>query len=261
MDRSFLSHNEVVAASRSFVCIRLSTYENEEEAKLLKSIFIGYSGELENTTFTMLDPEGKRSLVAPGRSPSRAFRGNTDAPAREMAATMREISAYYKKPAKIGERELTLPSNGAPRLALNVASCDNLPLVALHAPTAAEREKLEKRLSPLAWSADLAGRAVYTTLDTPGDLKLDRSPGTKAGFTVIGPDAYGQAGTVLAELSPTLSDAELKKQLIAALDRFTPVEKDTRSHIHTGRQSGVYWKTVLPVTDPGPPNGRRPPRP
>ena len=49
MDRSYLSDKDVVEASRDFVCIRLATYENAEEAKILKSIFTGRSGALENT--------------------------------------------------------------------------------------------------------------------------------------------------------------------------------------------------------------------
>ena len=50
MDRSFLSDAAVIASSRKFVCIRLATYESESEAKILKSIFLGRSGDLENTS-------------------------------------------------------------------------------------------------------------------------------------------------------------------------------------------------------------------
>ena len=38
MDGSFLSDAKVIDESRKFVCIRLATYENKEEAALLKSI-------------------------------------------------------------------------------------------------------------------------------------------------------------------------------------------------------------------------------
>src|SRR4051794_16153328 len=125
MDRSFLSQPEVVAASRSFVCIRLATYESESEAKLLKSIFIGGSGELENTTFALLDPHGQRLLVRSGRSPDFAFWGSTDTPSREMATTMDQIAAYYKVKGKGPAPDAPLPLNGNPRLALDVAACDN----------------------------------------------------------------------------------------------------------------------------------------
>ena len=65
MDRSYLSNKEVIEASRDFVCIRLATYENVAEAKILKSIFTGRSGELENTTFVLLAPDGNRRAAVP----------------------------------------------------------------------------------------------------------------------------------------------------------------------------------------------------
>ena len=49
MDRSYLSHAGVIAASREFVCIRPLTYENAAEAPYLESLFRGRSGNLENT--------------------------------------------------------------------------------------------------------------------------------------------------------------------------------------------------------------------
>ena len=61
MDGSFLSDADVVAASRKFVCIRLSTYEDAEEAEFLRSIYVGRSGDLENTVFAILSPDGKRT--------------------------------------------------------------------------------------------------------------------------------------------------------------------------------------------------------
>lgn len=63
MDRSFLSRPEVVRASRQFVCIRLATYESFEEAQMLRGIFLGGSGQVENTTFALLSPDGKTPLV------------------------------------------------------------------------------------------------------------------------------------------------------------------------------------------------------
>ena len=63
MDRSYLSHAGVVAESRKFVCVRLQTYENSAERSLLKTIFVGRSRELENTTFSIMNPDGTRNLV------------------------------------------------------------------------------------------------------------------------------------------------------------------------------------------------------
>ena len=69
----------MIAASRKFVCVRLATYESKEEADLLTDIFVGRSGELENTTFVILAPDGKKRLTRAGRGPMFAFRGSDGA--------------------------------------------------------------------------------------------------------------------------------------------------------------------------------------
>src|SRR5262245_31890428 len=100
MDRSFLSDASVVAASREWVCVRLLTYENAAEAEMLTSLFVGRSGQLENTTFALLAPDGKTKLSRAGRSPDFAFRGGPgESPAAEMASAMVEIAARYAKTA------------------------------------------------------------------------------------------------------------------------------------------------------------------
>ena len=63
----------MVKASRDFVCIRPTTYESAEEAKVLESFFSGRSGQLENTVFVMLAPDGKTKLTRSGRSPQHIF--------------------------------------------------------------------------------------------------------------------------------------------------------------------------------------------
>ncbi len=60
MDRSFLADADVIAASRMFVCIRPATYEDAGEADFLKKIFVGRSGELDNTVFVLLAPDGEQ---------------------------------------------------------------------------------------------------------------------------------------------------------------------------------------------------------
>ena len=63
MDRSFLSKPEVIAASRAFVCVRLTTYEDKEEGEFLTTFRVTCSGELENTVFTILSSDGKKQLA------------------------------------------------------------------------------------------------------------------------------------------------------------------------------------------------------
>ncbi|MBY0231652.1 MAG: thioredoxin family protein [Gemmataceae bacterium] len=57
MDRSFLSRPEVVKASRSHVCGRLATYEDEVEGFFLWSLAKTGSGKLENSVFAILAPD------------------------------------------------------------------------------------------------------------------------------------------------------------------------------------------------------------
>ena len=142
MDRSYLSDPAVVAASRDFVCIRLATYESAEEAKFLKKLFIGRSGELENTVFTILSPDGQKKLVRAGRSPHMSFRGPEEESIREMADTMKRIAKQYRSRKKAQ----ALPYLADLRRGLNVASCDIQPLVVTFAKSEAARKKLEAKL-------------------------------------------------------------------------------------------------------------------
>ena len=74
MDRSFLSQPEVIDASRQFVCVRLTTYEDEFEAKFLKSLVRTGSGQVENSSFAILDVDGKTRLVGGGRGMDQVYR-------------------------------------------------------------------------------------------------------------------------------------------------------------------------------------------
>ena len=88
MDRSYLSDPAVVEASRAFVCARLLTYEDAEEAALMRRLLPGRGSV--NTAFTILAPDGDRQLVRAGRSPRMAFGS-----ARMMAAELRRIAERF----------------------------------------------------------------------------------------------------------------------------------------------------------------------
>ena len=68
MDGSFLTTEEVIEASRNFVCIRCATYEDAEEAEFLRWVFTRRDS-LENTVFCMLSPDGKEKLIRADRGP------------------------------------------------------------------------------------------------------------------------------------------------------------------------------------------------
>jgi len=58
-----------VVLSRDWVCVRLASYENEQESEYLKKLYRGRTGELNNTTFALVAPDGKTLLASAGRGP------------------------------------------------------------------------------------------------------------------------------------------------------------------------------------------------
>jgi hypothetical protein len=247
MDRSFLLQKEVIEASRDFVCIRLATYEDKEEADYLVKVFAGRLGTLENTVFTMLSPDAKEYLTRSGRGPQWAF-----SDAKQMGEQMRAFAKEY--PVAAASR--SLPAMKDFRLSLNVAACDNMPLVVAVSDDAAERTELNEKLTTLAWSKQMLGKYAYSPVATTAQLREEKIE-AKPGLYVIEPDAYGQTGKVLARLDSAADLEALSKGLRTALAQFKPPSKEARTHIGQGNRAGVFWKTLLPVTDPNDPESRR----
>src|ERR1035438_2324909 len=162
MDRSFLFQPQVIAASRNFVCVRLATYEDETEAVFLKAFTSTKSGELENSVFGILAPDGQQKLIRSGRSPKQAFAG----PA-EMAEAMKKIAAKY--PGKTTEGPMALPLVATVKLGVNVAAADNQLLVIVVGTDAAARKPLEDKLAALIWEDEFVGRFVFASA-TADDL-------------------------------------------------------------------------------------------
>jgi hypothetical protein len=248
MDRSFLLQKEVIEASRDFICIRLATYEDKEEVDYLTQVFHGPSGALENTVFTMLAPDARKYLARSGRAPQWAF-----SDAADMATSMRRFAAEYK-PA---DTQKALPAMKDFRLSLDVAACDNMPLVAAVSDDHDERVKLNQKLAQVAWSRELLGRTAYARAAAAGDTaktKLALQPGVY----VIEPDAFGTGGKILARMDSDADTAALTIGIVGALARFKPPVKEARTHITDGVRKGIYWKTATPVTDPHGPRREEP---
>ncbi|MGE0489665.1 MAG: hypothetical protein AB7S38_10675 [Vulcanimicrobiota bacterium] len=222
--------------------MRLATYENAKEGAYLKALFQTGSGELENSVFAILSPDAKAYLVPAGRSPRMVF-----GTAQRMAQSMEEIGSRYHGSTATSDR---LPKMANVRLALNVAACDDVPLVIAVGRTAKEERALEQRLANWAWNSYFAGRAEYATATNLAELSMISGAKPASGYVVVQPDRFGQQGTVIATID---GDAKLPDQLWEAIGRYQSAgQKDTGSHISAGRQKGVYWQTVIPVTDPGP---------
>lgn len=254
MDGSFLSQTDVIAASRKFVCIRLATYESAEEALILKSFFIGRSGELENTTFAIVAPDGKTKLTRAGRSPDHIFQGRGAlTPAAEMAQTMDEIAARYDGAAQ--KDVAALPAAEDVRLGLDIASCDGQPLVIVCGDDEAARTKLAERVAAAAWSPAFVGRAAFAIATKDTDLKPVSGAAKKPGVLVVQPDPYGLTGKVLAQTPADADAAKIAKALAEGFAAHKAAAKDPRTHIEQGRRLGVDWETEIPDTDPGPQGG------
>lgn len=244
MDRSYLSRPEVIAASRRFVCVRLTTYEDAGETAFLKSFGATGSGEVENTLFTILSPDGQHELTGASRSPRHNFDD-----AKEMAAAMNRIAGQFEARAPSNPITPGLPTVGNVRLAINVAACDHLPLVVIYAETSAGRKALTGRLRPLAWDDRFLGRFVYVLASTRGELQPIVGARPEEGIILVEPDRFGLKGTASRQLGSGASQADLTAMLEQAA---TLVHRPDsfRAHVREGRQQGAFWKTAVPVTDP-----------
>jgi hypothetical protein len=244
MDRSFLSQPEVIAASRQFVCIRVTTYENREEGKFLMSLQHTGSGQLENTTFAILAPDGERQLVRASRSSRHSF-----ADSEEMAETMTRLARAFRTKAA-AERQVELPKVANVRLAVDVAACDNRPLVILFAPDEPTRRSLEERVRSLAWSQAFLGRFVYVATSAVKDLSVIEGAAPRAGLLVVQADRFGLKGKVLGRARADATGPELAGHLQQGLAHYHGEDKTFRRHVQAGHQLGVFWQTAFPVTDP-----------
>ena len=251
MDRSFLSNPAVIRASRNFVCIRLATYENAEEAVVLKSIFAGRNNNLENTVFAILGPDGKHRLTQTGRSAGWAFGESEEAPAI-MGQTMERLARRYARKGAKYQAKLALPTHANFGLALNVAACDSRPLIVGFHPNKSGLEKLAGQLRDVAWDKEFAGRCEYVLVTDPEELKPVRSLGEKPapGTYVIRPGIFGEFGRVLGAIPAAAKPDELLAQVKIADSKFkAAVKREQRDHTRLGAQMGVHWKTAIPVTD------------
>ena len=254
MDRSFLADQDVIAASRKFVCIRLATYENADENEVLKGVFAP-GGVLQNTVFALMSPDGRTSLVRAGRSPAWAFGGQVGRGIHQqppevigkMAQTMEAIAlAYPGKDKPVGR--VPLPYLADIKLALNVAAADRLPLVAVFG-NAAQRKQMEQQLEPMAWADEFLGRALYVPVTQQEEFKAITGLKTQAGYVVIQPDIFGLKGKVIQEISLLSTAAQLKQALSKAVGRHQPSTLTYEQHRSQGAAAGQRWESKTPNTD------------
>ena len=233
----------MIEASRDFVCIRLATYEDQAEADFMSSIYKGRSGQLENTTFAILSPDGKKKLTAVGRGPFHEYRDSQD-----MARGMSEIAAKYP-PADKRWSDQQLPSMKSLDVGLNVAASDSLPVVVLVTDSDKELSRLNQLLLPLAWHSKLAGQYVFAHVRDNKKLKPLTGVKKGSGILLVEPGQFGQSGKVVAQLPIDVSSKDLEKKLTDVVAAYAPVKMNHDAHVQLGIQLGIDWKSEIPETD------------
>jgi hypothetical protein len=237
MDRSFLSDQDVVAASREFVCARLITFEDTSEAALMKRLIGGRS--LVNTAFTIMDPAGKKPLVRAGRSTKRAFKD----PAA-MVRSMKKIAADYSAKNQVSHQGLPLLEDV--RIALNVTQCDGQQLVIIRGDDRATK-KVKEQLCELSWSDDLIGKFLYAVADEGTDWSVikgaDKAPAK--GVLVVQSDTYGLTGKVVGSVKLDAGIKNLRSMLSKSASAHDPKPVDTSRLRRAGIRKGIKWETEI----------------
>jgi hypothetical protein len=249
MDRSFLSQADVIAESRKFVCVRLTSYEDEAETAFCRSLLVGRSGDVENTTFSILAPDGKTKLVRASRSTKGLF---TDA--ADMARQMAAISDKY--PGNADSANPPLPVALDAHIGLDVAACDNRPLLVVIAADETVRRDLEARVAKLAWNSDFIGTFTYASAASTKEIKGVSGIPAGDGIALIEPDAFGQSGRLLHYVAMGDSNERLAQMMRESLTESHATAKNRQSHRFAGMQLGAFWETKFSVTDPEEANAR-----
>lgn len=248
MDRSFLSVTPVIQATRRFVCIRTLTYEDAEEREFQRSLYIGRSGDVENTTFCILSPDGKNPITRAGRGIRQIFQSP-----QQMQEWMAEAADFYdaeRKKAGLKPEPITaLPRVDGVRLGINTAAADNQPVVVLYGKSREEVARLEKSAAALAWKPEFIGRFAYASSASPADLADVDSGSVKPGLLVIQPGEFGLGGKVIARSESSADTAKLAETLRQGLQAFRPRRLTGFEYMRAGQAAGVFWDTRLPVTD------------
>lgn len=243
----------MVIASRAFVCVRPATYESAAEGKMLLSLFTGRLDNLENTVFALLGPDGKERLTQTGRSPRMVF-----GTAARMAESLTELGKEAGPKGAWAFRSQVLPAYPTLRLALNVAACDDRPLIVRLSPSVPSKtkKKATEPLTEVAWSDEWVGRVHYAHATAADVRALDGMEGGAAipesGYVSLSPAPLGQGAELLGKAAERASKTQLQKLLKEAVEGHkVSAVLSSRDHVRAGKRAGVSWETVIPVTDPG----------
>ncbi|MDP0492461.1 MAG: hypothetical protein Q7Q71_15550 [Verrucomicrobiota bacterium JB023] len=240
------SQKEFIAASRSFVCVRLESYESKEHQDLVRRFL---DGRFANTAFCLLSPDGEEKLSRSGRSPSVLLRSRwrTSEDQPTLDATVEEMQTVARKFKKRGEdREQILQDFHSFRQALNVASGDQRLLIAV-----SERsEETDARLKEVLNGKECLGRFHLDFLTAKDEEWMKRIEGKQsdAGIFIIRADRFGQKGSVMKRLKLDTSANRLRETLVECNRDFAGSEerKIYGDHVREGRRMSISFENAMP---------------
>ena len=245
MDRSFLSSAKVIEASRQFVCVRLTTYEDETEAKFSQRLVRTRSGEVENTSFALFEPDGKTTLSKSGRG-MRGIYNSAD----DMAKAMADIAKKFPGKAKDNEVPTKLPYTLTAKLGVNGAAADHLPLIVILAESDKARSKMAEAVAKPAWGKTYLGHFTYAEAKKADDLPKLAALKSMDSIVFIEPDRFGQTGTVIEQLKPDSTQEEIEKAMNTLLKKHTVTTLTERAFREAAVKAGAFWEPKLTVSDP-----------
>ncbi|MEM1444247.1 MAG: hypothetical protein AAGF67_18010 [Verrucomicrobiota bacterium] len=233
----------MIEAAKKFVCIRIATYEDQNEAQFVTERLMREGDSLRNFGYALASPGFEDILERSDRGPNFVYGSG-----EEMAAKLDSISENFTP------RESTDSFPGVPkmkdvRLALNVASCDGIPCLVIYGESEAELERLQQKMGVVAWDEEVAGRFIYAVASEEEALEGISGNRSGTGYLIVQPDPYGLEGKVVATVSEPNSADQLKSDLLAAVDDYSRIAKTHGQHVRSGRQNGISWETEVAVPE------------
>lgn len=237
--------------------MRPNTYEDAEEAEFMQTLFGGRSDGLENTTFCLLDADGKTRLSRGGRSAVMVF-GGLDG----MVSVLENVIEKHPPLEKPASGQRLFPLQESLALGLNVAQCDGLPLAVLVGGSEAERTKAKAQLAGLAFGSSWIGQLHYAQVTGEEDLALLSRNGAELEapkvpeLWLVRAEDFARKGEVVERWSvPASRNPAVLRTFADGVDQAwsaacPEVFEDDRKYIRAGERAGAQWESELPVTDP-----------
>jgi hypothetical protein len=177
-----------------------------------------------------------------------------------MAADLELIARQFSRKSTKSESDRSVPRMKSVRLGINVASCDGLPSVVVFGKSKREVDQMNLKLSGVIWDEALAGKFIYASTTKFADLKIVLGATLKTGILVVEPDIYGTKGRLIKMIDASVSEQDLKRNLVDAANTFIRRSKSHGLHVRNGRRDGKTWKTEVAVPERIRSRGRTAPR-